>query len=159
VRVHWSTIELGGRADGHRQQDTQHHKANPKPAKPAAQSERRDVYTRITETIVRQLEAGTPYHGINVIMFWIASMEHGYIAPLWVTYKQAQKLGAQVSMGETLSVVADALRKALAKANTELDKLAGDDGGSERVRSDDEQSNARRHHAAPPIAGNGVDLT
>jgi antirestriction protein ArdC len=99
--------------------------------KATAQGERKDVYSRITETIVRQLEAGTrpwhqpwsaghaagpvnrplrhdgtPYRGINVIMLWIAAMERGYIAPLWMTYKQAQKLGGQVRKGETSSLVA-----------------------------------------------------
>jgi antirestriction protein ArdC len=122
------------------------------PAKPAAQGEPKDIYSRITETIVRQLEVGTrpwhqpwsaghaagpvnrplrptairtdggspwsakpcpgtaswgtPYRGINVIMLWIAAMERGYIAPLWMTYKQAQKLGGQVRKGETSSLVA-----------------------------------------------------
>jgi antirestriction protein ArdC len=97
----------------------------------AAPIERKDVYTRITETIVAQLEAGTrpwhqpwssahaagpisrplrhdgtPYRGINVLMLWIAAMERGYAAPLWMTYRQALKLGGHVRKGETSSLVA-----------------------------------------------------
>ncbi len=97
--------------------------------------ERVDVHTRITNTIVAQLEAGfrpwhqpwnaghaagpvnrplrhdgTPYRGINILMLWIATMERGYTAPLWLTYNQAMKLGGQVRKGERSSLVAYADR-------------------------------------------------
>jgi len=98
-------------------------------------NERKDVYTRITETIVAQLEAGTrpwhqpwnaghaagpvsrplrhdgtPYRGINVLMLWIAAMERGHAAPLWMTFNQAKKLGGHVRKGETSTLVAYADR-------------------------------------------------
>lgn len=91
---------------------------------------KQDVYTRVTEAIVAALEAGTrpwvqpwhaahvagpisrplrhngkPYQGINTLMLWLAAMDKGYLAPLWMTYKQAQELGAQVKKGEHGSLV------------------------------------------------------
>ena len=116
-------------------------------AKDAAPVERKDVYTRITETIVAQLEAGTrpwhqpwssghaagpvsrplrhdgtPYRGINVLMLWIAAMERGYAAPLWMTYRQALKLGGHVRKGETSTLVAYADRFRWTKTDEEGDE-------------------------------------
>ena len=42
---------------------------------------------------------GIPYRGINVLMLWAAAIEQGYAAPIWMTFKQAQELGAQVQQG------------------------------------------------------------
>ena len=99
---------------------------------------RADIYTRITESIVAQLEEGTrpwakpwnaehlagritrplrasgkPYRGINVIMLWMAATMKGYTAPIWMTYRQASELGGQVRKGEqgTPVAYADKLRK------------------------------------------------
>lgn len=113
----------------------------------AAAVERKDVYTRITETIVAQLEAGTrPWHqpwssghaagpisrplrhdgtpcrGVNVLMLWIAAMERGYAAPLWMTYRQALKLGGHVRKGETSTLVAYADRFRWTKTDDEGDE-------------------------------------
>ena len=101
-------------------------------------SERADIYTRITDSIVAQLEQGTrpwakpwnaehlaeritrplrasgkPYRGINVIMLWMAATMKGYTAPIWMTYRQASELGGQVRKGEqgTPVAYADKLRK------------------------------------------------
>jgi antirestriction protein ArdC len=101
-------------------------------------SEKADLYTRITDKIIADLEAGTltwmqpwqaghaagpvsrplrangmPYHGINVLALWMAAMEGGYSAPIWMTYKQAQELGGQVRKGErgTQAVYANAYTK------------------------------------------------
>jgi antirestriction protein ArdC len=41
-----------------------------------------------------------PYRGINVITLWITATARGYACPIWLTYKQAQELGAQVHKGE-----------------------------------------------------------
>ncbi len=87
---------------------------------------RTDVYTRMTETIVADLEQGVrpwmkpwsaeqaagritrplrhtgqAYSGINVLMLWSAGVTAGYSAPTWMTYRQASELGGQVRRGET----------------------------------------------------------
>lgn len=89
-----------------------------------------DVYQRVTDTIVAELEKGVqpwfkpwnaehaagritrplrangiPYRGINVIMLWASAVEQGFSAPLWLTYKQAQQIGGQVRKGEKGSLV------------------------------------------------------
>lgn len=91
---------------------------------------KQDVYKKVTDTILTALEAGTrpwmqpwhaahaagpisrplrhngkPYSGINTLMLWGTAMEKGYSAPIWMTYKQAQELGAQVKKGEHGSLV------------------------------------------------------
>ena len=91
---------------------------------------RTDIYQRITDQIVAELEKGvrpwtTPwtvehsagritrplrgngvvYQGINVLMLWSAAMAKGYAAPIWMTFKQAQGLGAHVRKGEEGSLV------------------------------------------------------
>src|ERR1700726_1994866 len=88
-------------------------------------SEFRDVYSKITDRIIADLEQGvrpwmrpwsaehaagrinrplrhngTPYRGINVLLLWAEATEKGYAAPIWMTYKQAKELGAQVRKGE-----------------------------------------------------------
>jgi antirestriction protein ArdC len=84
-----------------------------------------DVYTRVTDRIVSQLEQGlrpwlkpwsaehaagritrplrhngTPYKGINILMLWASAEEQGYVSPFWLTYRQAQELGGHVKKGE-----------------------------------------------------------
>jgi antirestriction protein ArdC len=91
---------------------------------------KQDVYSRITNKIVAELEKGTrpwlcpwnaehaagrinrplrangiPYRGINTIMLWSEAMEKGYSAPLWMTFKQALELNAHVRKGEQGSLV------------------------------------------------------
>lgn len=104
----------------------------------AAGTERTDVYTRVTERIVADLEKGirawlkpwhaehaagkitrplrhngTPYRGVNVLLLWGEAVAKGYAAPLWMTYKQAQELGAHVRKGErgALVVYANSITK------------------------------------------------
>lgn len=43
---------------------------------------------------------GAPYHGANVLVLWDAAIECGYASHVWLTYKQAERLGAQVRRGE-----------------------------------------------------------
>jgi antirestriction protein ArdC len=94
-----------------------------------------DLYTRITGRIVEELEKGVrpwlkpwnaehaagritrplrhngqPYRGINVLMLWGEAMERGYSCPIWMTYNQANELGAQVRKGEHGSLVVFANR-------------------------------------------------
>lgn len=106
--------------------------------KSKATTEHKDVYTRVTERILSDLEQGirpwikpwsaahaagritrplrhngTPYKGINVLLLWGEAMANGYAAPLWMTYKQAQEIGGQVRKGEhgSLVVYADRITK------------------------------------------------
>ena len=99
---------------------------------------RSDVYTRITDKIVADLEqgvrpwlkpwsvehaagkisrplrySGIPYNGINVIMLWSAAVAKGYSCPHWLTFKQALELGGNVRRGETgeLVVYADRIKR------------------------------------------------
>lgn len=105
---------------------------------PAAGAGREDVYSRVTARIVADLEQGarpwlkpwsvqhtagritrplrangTPYRGMNVLLLWGEAVAHGYTAPIWMTYKQAQALGGQVKQGEhgALVVYADRFKK------------------------------------------------
>jgi antirestriction protein ArdC len=89
-----------------------------------------DIYTRITNRILADLEQGvrpwfkpwstehaagritrplrhngTPYRGINVLMLWGEAMARGYSAPIWLTFKQAQEVGGHVRKGEHGSMV------------------------------------------------------
>ena len=98
-------------------------------------SEIRDVYSRITNRIIADLEQGVrpwmkpwnaehaagritrplrhngiPYKGINVVMLWSASVTKGYACPLWLTFKQAIELGGHVRRGETGELVVYANR-------------------------------------------------
>ncbi len=84
-----------------------------------------DPYARITGRILEQLEQGVrpwtkpwsaehlggrvtrplratgePYHGINVLLLWMEAVAAGHPSPTWITYRQAQALGAQVRKGE-----------------------------------------------------------
>jgi antirestriction protein ArdC len=99
---------------------------------------RPDVYSRITDKIIADLEKGVrtwmrpwnadhaagritrplrhngiPYKGINVVMLWSASVLKGYACPLWLTFKQALELGGNVRKGETgeLVVYADRITR------------------------------------------------
>lgn len=52
--------------------------------------------------VVRPLRAtGEPYSGINVLLLWMEAVAAGYTSPTWMTYRQAQQLGAHVRKGET----------------------------------------------------------
>ncbi len=77
----------------------------------------KDVYQRITDKIVEQLEAGVrpwhqpwgangtptrplrhngvPYRGINTVLLWMEATANGYASPHWMTYRQAQELGSE----------------------------------------------------------------
>jgi antirestriction protein ArdC len=101
-------------------------------------SPRPDVYARVTERIVADLEQGvrpwqkpwntahtagritrplrhngTPYRGVNVLLLWGEATENNYTAPIWMTYRQAGELGAHVRKGEhgALVVFADRFTK------------------------------------------------
>ena len=96
---------------------------------------RPDVYSRITNKIIADLEQGVstwlkpwnadhaagittrplrhngiPYKGINVLMLWSAAVSKGYACPLWLTFKQALELGGNVRKGESGEMVVFANR-------------------------------------------------
>jgi antirestriction protein ArdC len=109
---------------------------------------RQDVYTRVTDRIVADLEQGvrpwmkpwsaehaagkitrplrhngTPYSGINILMLWSAAVASGFAAPIWMTFKQALEFNAHVRKGEKGSLVVYAnsiMRK-------ETDEATGED--------------------------------
>lgn len=101
-----------------------------------------DVYTRITDRIVADLEKGVrpwmqpwrsrnaigrvtrplrhnglPYSGMNVLLLWSEAMARGYVSPVWMTFKQAIELGGAVRKGETGSTVVFASRFTKAEAD------------------------------------------
>jgi len=105
-----------------------------------------DLYARITDRIVAELEQGcrpwlkpwntehaagritrplrhngTPYRGINVLNLWIAATVSGYACPTWLTYRQSQELGGQVRKGEKgeMVVYADSVSKTEVNAKGE----------------------------------------
>jgi antirestriction protein ArdC len=109
-----------------------------------------DLYTRVTDQIVAELEAGVrpwvqpwdaahaagpvsrplrfnavPYRGINVVLLWLAAMRRHFACPLWMTYKQASELGGQVRRSEKGSLVV--------YADTFTRREAGDDGQEQEV--------------------------
>ena len=82
-----------------------------------------DVYQTVTDKIISSLEQGVipwkkpwaggkygspanfiskrKYHGINAMLLGMS----GYGSPYWLTYKQAQGIGAHVRKGEKSSMV------------------------------------------------------
>jgi antirestriction protein ArdC len=110
---------------------------------------RADIYARITDRIVADLERGVrpwtepwtvantagritrplrhngqPYSGVNVILLWSEAVARGFTSPTWMTFKQAAELGGHVRKGETGSIVVYASR--FTKTET--------DGGDEVAR-------------------------
>jgi len=94
------------------------------------QSSKQDIYARITGQIVAALETGVrpwvrpwnaehaagritrplrhngqPYTGINILSLWASATAQGFAAPIWMTYRQATELGANVRKGEKGSPV------------------------------------------------------
>lgn len=85
----------------------------------------RDVYSRVTDSIIAAIEAGAsgkdwrmpwhvdasasfspasihglkPYRGINTLVLWSAAQRHGYDSALWGTYDAWQSIGGQVRKG------------------------------------------------------------
>ena len=114
-------------------------------------SEVRDVYSRITNKIIADLEHGVrpwmkpwnadhaagritrplrhngiPYKGINLVMLWSASVAKGYACPFWLTFKRALERGGHVRKGETGELVVYADR---------ITRTETDENGAETERS------------------------
>jgi antirestriction protein ArdC len=98
-------------------------------------TEKQDVYNRITGQILASLEQGVrpwtrpwnaehaagritrplrhngqPYSGINILMLWASASGQGFTAPIWMTFNQALELKAYVRKGERGSLVVYANR-------------------------------------------------
>ena len=48
----------------------------------------------------RNGKTGEAYRGVNVLILWDEAAERGYASNNWLTYKQAESMGAQVRKGE-----------------------------------------------------------
>lgn len=83
-----------------------------------------DIYQTVTDSIIEALEigvkpwvcpwvrqgqvsglpsnmtTGNAYNGINIMLLWCSAAKQGFNDSRWLTYKQAQELGAQVRKGE-----------------------------------------------------------
>lgn len=89
---------------------------------------RADLYQSVTDKIVRDMESGIlpwvqpwsasasgtlpmnattrrAYSGVNVLLLWGAGQAAGHPTQEWLTYKQAQAIGAQVRKGEKATTV------------------------------------------------------
>ena len=83
---------------------------------------RLDIHQHVTDTIIAQIEAGTPpwrqpwvgggvaaalplrhngeaYRGVNILMLWATATERGFTSERWMTYNQAKELGGMVKKG------------------------------------------------------------
>jgi antirestriction protein ArdC len=111
-------------------------------------TDRQDLYTRITAQIVASLEKGVrpwvkpwnaehaegritrplrhngqPYSGINVLSLWTSALAQNFSAPIWMTFRQALELDAHVRKGEKGSLVVYADRF----TRKETDENTGDE--------------------------------
>ena len=114
-----------------------------------SESARIDIYARITERIIADLEKGVrpwvqpwsagnmagritrplrhngqPYTGLNVLLLWSESIACGFISATWMTLRQANELGAHVHGAATLQVAVDAQTLTL-DFSSPLDNLIG----------------------------------
>ncbi|REJ81690.1 MAG: DUF1738 domain-containing protein [Bacteroidetes bacterium] len=103
----------------------------------------KDVYSRVTNKIIADLEKGEltwrkpwssehlasnvvrplrfndePYSGINVLMLWACAVENGYASPYWMTFRQAQEMKAHVRKGEKASQVVYADKMIITEKNS-----------------------------------------
>ncbi len=108
---------------------------------------RADIYARITERIVADLEKGTrpwvqpwhagkasgratrplrhngqPYSGLNVLLLWSEAVARGFSSSIWMTFRQANELGAHIRKGESGATVVYASRF----TKTEVDAAGGE---------------------------------
>jgi antirestriction protein ArdC len=109
---------------------------------------KKDLYQTVTDTIIKDLEFGIrpwmqpwivggegsqlnrplrangeAYRGINVLMLWGSAAENGFSSPTWMSFKQAQDMGAHVRKGErgTMVVYAGTLTR------TEMNEQTGEE--------------------------------
>lgn len=107
---------------------------------------RADIYARVTDAIVADLETGVrpwtkpwsagrqpggvsrplratgeAYSGVNVLLLWAEAAARGFSAPTWITFRQAQALGGHVRRGERGTMVVFASRLTRTEAGAEGD--------------------------------------
>jgi antirestriction protein ArdC len=109
-----------------------------------------DVYQAVTDRIIAMMESGPgefvmpwtsqgasgkplritgeAYKGINVLLLWASAAERGYTGTTWMTYKQAQELGAHVRKGEKSTEVVYAATHA-------VEQEQRDEAGNPTVKS------------------------
>jgi antirestriction protein ArdC len=112
---------------------------------------RGDLYARITDRIVAELERGVrpwvqpwaaanmagritrplrhngqPYTGINVVLLWSEAVARGFRSPIWMRFKQASELGAHVRKAETGSTVVYASRFTKTETDAHGDEVERD---------------------------------
>jgi antirestriction protein ArdC len=91
---------------------------------------RRDLYQRVTDTIIQQLEKGTvpwqqpwvgdnkgylqipynlasqkAYRGINIVLLWSAALERNFTSNQWATFKQWKAKGESIRKDEKGSLI------------------------------------------------------
>lgn len=71
---------------------------------------------------------GAEYRGSNILCLWIAQMCKGYSSNVWLTYKQAQAMGAQVRKGEEATLCAYFDKKQINVEAAEGQPEEGDEG-------------------------------
>jgi antirestriction protein ArdC len=112
---------------------------------------RADVYARITDRIVVDLERGVrpwvrpwsaanavgritrplrynglPYQGINVVLLWSEAVARGFASSTWMTFKQSLELGGHIRKGESGTMVVYA---------NKITKTETDDNGDDVERT------------------------
>ncbi len=110
----------------------------------SASNLRSDLFTRVTNRIIADLERGVrpwikpwsvshargritkpmrhngePYAGINILLLWSEAVSRGFANATWMTFRQALALGAHVRKGETGSTVVYANRITRIDANAD----------------------------------------
>jgi antirestriction protein ArdC len=145
---------------------------------------RTDIYQKITDRIVRELEQGVrpwlkpwnagngegrivrplrangiPYQGINVLMLWSEASEKGFGSATWMTFKQALELKAHVRKGESGSLVVYAdkiIRTETTEAGEEADHAIPFMKGYTVFNTEQIEGLPEQFYAAPASRGASV---
>ncbi|MGX2949608.1 ArdC family protein [Ursidibacter sp. B-7004-1] len=114
-----------------------------------------DLYQHITDRILTALEQGTApwlkpwnnpdcnmnlprnavsnrlYSGVNTLLLWISSAEHGYKQCKWITAKKANELGGHIRKGEKATIVMNYRPDEREKLDENGDVVYDEDGNPE----------------------------
>jgi len=119
---------------------------------PSSANSRSDLFTRVTNRIVDDLEKGVrpwikpwsvshaegritkplrhngePYAGINILLLWSEAVSRGFANATWMTFRQALALGAHVRKGEAGSTVVYANRTTRSETSEDGSKIEARD--------------------------------
>lgn len=107
----------------------------------------KDIYSEVTNRIVAALEQGTPpwvcpwrqgsalpnnlatgkaYRGINVLILAIEAMSRNFTDNRWLTFRQANALGARVRQGEHGTTIVFYRMHEISETNDGFDVLSGE---------------------------------